>query len=171
MKLMKWKLLLAAGAAFAFSGQANAQATQDIVVSATVPSFCLFDVATSETTMDFDLSGVATATADFSATTDLAWRCSNGVDFDISISPGGSTDQEARELDSGTATLPYNLFIDGVFSAIWGDGGGTTDVVTVTGLGMGNVGNTTVHGRILLGDAQAAEPDTYTDTVTVTITP
>ena len=170
MKLMNWKLLLRAGAVFAFSGQANAQATQDIVVSATVPSFCLFD-ASSEDTMDFDLSGVATATADFSATTTLVWRCSDGIDFDISISAGGSNDQGNRELDSGTAQLPYNLFTDDTYANIWGDGTGATDVVTVTGNGMGITGSTDVEGRILLGDAQAAEPDTYTDTVTVTITP
>lgn len=170
MKLMKWKLLLVGGAVFAFSGQANAQATQDIVVSATVPSFCLFDV-TSQDTMDFDLSTVATATTDFTATTTLVWRCSNGIDFDISISAGGSTDQENRELDSGTAQLPYNLFTDATYANIWGDGTGATDVVTVTGNGMGTTGSTDVEGRILLTDAQAAEPDTYTDTVTVTIAP
>ena len=73
MKLMNWKLLLVAGAAFAFSGTANAQATQNIDVTAFVPNVCIFDT-TSETTMTFDLSGVSTATLPFDAATTLAWR-------------------------------------------------------------------------------------------------
>lgn len=171
MKLMKWKLLLIAAAGFAFTGTASAQATQDIAVSATVPDFCIFDAATSETTMAFDLSGVATATADFTAQTSLAWRCSNGFNTDITIGPGGSADQENRAMTAGAATLAYNLYTDNTYGTIWGDGTGTTSVVGVTGTGMSNVGNSVVYGRVLLADGQAAEPGAYTDTVVVTILP
>jgi spore coat protein U-like protein len=170
MNHLKYKLLLVAVLGFVSMGTANAQATQNIDVSAVVPNFCIFD-ATSEDTMVFDLSGVATATADFTATTTLSWRCSLDYNTEVEISEGGSTDQTARELDNGGVPLAYNLYTDGTFGTIWGDGTAGTSTVGILGLGMGNVGNTTVHGRILLGDAQAAEPGNYTDTVVVTILP
>ncbi len=171
MKLMKWKLLLVAVASFAFSGNANAQATQNISVTATVPSFCLFD-NTSETTMAFDLSGVATASADFAATTTLAWRCSNGFNTFISIDGGTTTsDPDNRAMTNGTDNLAYNLFTDNTYAQIWGDGTGTSATVAISGAGMGTVGNSVVYGRVLLADGQAAEPGSYTDTVVVTILP
>ena len=170
MKLMKWKLLLIAGAAFAFSGQANAQATQNIDVTAFVPNVCIFDT-TSGTTMTFDLSGVSTATLPFDAATTLAWRCSTGFTTDITIGPGGSGDQENRVLLDGPLALPYNLYTDFTFGTIWGDGTGATSTVSVTGTGMAFVGTTTVFGRIQLADAQAATAGIYTDTVLVTILP
>jgi len=169
MKLLKWKLLLIVAAGFAFSGPANAQLdTQNIVVSATVPSFCIFD-ATTDTTMDFDLSTVATAVADFTDTTVLVWRCSVGYNRVITIGPGVSTDQENRELDSAGVRLAYNLYTDNTYGTIWGDGTGTTGTLSTTGTGMINTGTSEVFGRILLTDAQAAEPGAYTDTVLVTI--
>ena len=171
MKLMKWKLLLIAAAGFAFSGTASAQATQNIDVTAVVPDFCIFDVATSGTTMAFDLSTVATATTDFGQTTTLAWRCSNGFNTDITIGPGGSGDQENREMAAGALTPAFNLYTEATYTNIWGDGTGATVVANITGLGMGTVGNTTVFGRVLLTDAQAAEPGNYSDTVVVTILP
>ena len=141
MKLTKWKLSLIAAIGFAFSGTASAQNTQDIVVTAFVPNVCIVDVATTETTMDFDLSGVAAAVAPFDATTVLPWRCSAG----------------------------YNLYTDNTFGTIWGDGTGTTSTVAIAGTGMANVGNTTVYGRIPLAAAQAATTGIYTDTVLVTV--
>ena len=65
MKFLRLRLLLIAAIGFAFSGTANAQNTQNIDVTAFVPNVCIVDVATSETTMTFDLSGVAAATLPF----------------------------------------------------------------------------------------------------------
>ena len=171
MKFLKLKLLLIAAIGFAFSGTANAQNTQNIDVTAFVPNVCIVDVATTETTMIFDLSGVATATLPFDATTTLAWRCSAGYNTSISIGSGGSGDQENRVLLFGAIPLVYNLFTDNTFGTIWGDGGGTTSTVPVAGTGMANVGNTIVYGRIPLAAAQAAVTGIYTDTVLVTILP
>ena len=169
MKLNKWKLALIAVAGFAFTAPANAQNTQNIDVTAFVPNVCIVDVATTQTTMTFDLSGVATATLPFDATTTLAWRCSSGFNTAISIGPGGSADQENRLLFDGAATLAYNLYTDATYGTIWGDGSGTTSTVAVTGTGMANVGNSTVFGRIPLAAAQAATTGIYTDTVLVTV--
>jgi spore coat protein U-like protein len=170
MKLMKWKLLLIAAAGFAFSGTANAQATQNINVTATVPSVCVFDAATTGTTMAFDLSTLATAAADFEATTTLAWRCSAGSNAFINIGPGGSTDQTAREMSGAGGTLAYNLFTEDTYTNIWGNGAGGTVTSNITGLGMNTVGNSIVYGRVLLANAQAANVGAYTDTVLVTFT-
>ena len=88
MKFLKLRLLLIAAIGFAFSGTANAQAvTQNIDVTAFVPNVCIVDVATTETTMLFDLSGVSTATLPFDATTTLAWRCSVGFAPAVTIGP------------------------------------------------------------------------------------
>jgi spore coat protein U-like protein len=171
MKFLKLKLLLIAAIGFAFSGTANAQNTQNIDVTAFVPNVCLVDVATTETTMTFDLSGVATATLPFDATTTLAWRCSTGFNTAITIGPGGSGDQENRALLFGAIPLAYNLYTDVTFGTIWGDGTGTTSTVPVVGTGMASLGNTTVFGRIPLAAAQAAVTGIYTDTVLVTILP
>ena len=172
MKSMKLKLMAIAVLSFAFSGTANAQANmQNIDVTAFVPNVCIVDVATTQTTMLFDLSGVSTATLPFDATTTLAWRCSAGSTPTITIGPGGSTDQENRALLFGAIPLAYNLFTDNTFGTIWGDGTGTTSTVGIAGLGMANVGNTVVYGRIPLAAAQAAVTGIYTDTVLVTILP
>lgn len=170
MKLLKWKLLLAGTAALAFSGTANAQATQNLVVTAYVPNVCIFDTA-GPATMDFDLSGVSTATLPFDQATTLSWRCSTGFTTDITIGAGNSGDQENRYLLDGPLALPYNLYTDPTFGTIWGDGAGTTSTVSITGTGMAFVGSTTVFGRIQLADAQAATAGIYTDTVLVTILP
>ena len=171
MKFLRLRLLLIAAIGFAFSGTANAQNTQNIDVTAFVPNVCIVDVATSETTMTFDLSGVAVATLPFDATTTLAWRCSTGFNTAITIGPGGSGDQENRALLFGAIPLVYNLFTDVTFGTIWGDGTGTTSTVAVVGTGMASVGNTIVYGRIPLAAAQAAVTGIYTDTVLVTILP
>ena len=171
MKFLKLRLLLIAAIGFAFSGTATAQNTQNIDVTAFVPNVSIVDVATTETTMTFDLSGVATATLPFDATTTLAWRCSTGFNTAITIGPGGSADQENRALLFGAIPLAYNLFTDNTFGTIWGDGTGLTSTVAVVGTGMANVGNTTVFGRIPLAAAQAAITGIYTDTVLVTILP
>ncbi len=168
MKFLKLRLLAIAVIGFAFSGTANAQATQNIDVTAFVPNVCIID-ATTENTMTFDLSGVAVAVAPFDAITTLAWRCSAGFNTVIEIGPGGSADQENRQLLFGAIPLNYNLFTDGTFGQIWGDGTGTTGTVPAVGTGMSSVGTTIVFGRIPLADAQAAVSGIYTDTVLVTV--
>ncbi len=171
MKFLKLRLLLIAAVGFAFSGTANAQNTQNIAVTATVPTVCIVDTGTTETAMGFDLSGLALATLPFTATTTLRWRCNFGSAPVISIGPGISGDQLARTMVSGGNTLAYNLYIDATFGTIWGDGVAPTATVGITPLGMGTAGNTVVNGRVLLADALAAPVGTYTDNVLVTIIP
>ena len=172
MKRMNLKVLLFAAIAFASIGTANAQNTQDINITAIVPSICIVDVS-SETTMIFGMGnlGDASNVDDFDATTTLAWRCSDGFNTIITISAGISGDQTNRELDDGGTRLSYNLYTDATYLTVWGDGGLGTGTVAANGTGMavGNIGNSVVYGRIPLAAAEAAPPGTYNDTVIVTV--
>jgi spore coat protein U-like protein len=172
MKRMNLKVLLFAAITFASIGTANAQNTQNIDITAIVPSICIVDVS-SETTMTFDMSnlGVAGNVLDFDALTTLAWRCSAGFNTIITIGPGGSADQTARELDDGGTPLSYNLYTTNLRTVVWGDGAGGTGTVAANGAGMAvaNIGTSEVFGRIPLAAAEAAPPGTYTDQVLVTV--
>ena len=172
MKRMNLKVLLFAAIAFASIGTANAQNTQNIDITAIVPSVCIFDIS-SETIMTFNMSnlGVVGNPDDFDASTVLAWRCSAGFNANISIGTGGSGDQTARELDDAGTPLSYNLYTDITYGTVWGDGAGGTARVAANGTGMAvaNIGTTDVYGRIPLAAAEAAAPGTYTDQVLVTV--
>ncbi len=172
MKRMNLKVLLFTAIAFASIGTANAQNTQNIDITAIVPSVCIVDVS-SGTTMTFDMSNLTVAgnVLDFDALTTLAWRCSAGVNTVITIGPGGSADQTARELDDAGTPLSYNLYVDPARTNVWGDGSGGTNTSPAVGTGMAvaNIGTTDVYGRIPLAAAEAAAPGTYTDQVLVTV--
>lgn len=163
--------LLGAAAIFALLSvtESNAQTTQDINVQADVPSICFVDT-TTDTQLIFDLSTLAVAGADFVDTATFRWRC-NSATFDITISAGGSTDQLNRAMSGPGGTLAYNLFTDATLTTIWGDGAAGTGVVQETGQDITTVGQTVIHGRILLADAQNANTGLYNDTVTVTMLP
>ncbi len=172
MKRMNLKVLLFAAIAFASIGTANAQNTQNIDITAIVPSVCIVDVS-SGTTMTFDMSNLAVVgnVLDFDASTILAWRCSAGFNTIITISAGISGDQTNRELDDGGTRLSYNLYTNGGYGQVWGDGGAGTGTVAANGTGMAvaNIGTSEVFGRIPLAAAEAAPPGTYTDQVLVTV--
>ena len=74
-------------------------------------------------------------------------------------------------MDSAGNSLVYNLYTDNTYGTVWGDGLGGTATVGIAGTGIGNIGTTTVFGRIPLAAAQAAITGVYTDTVLVTILP
>lgn len=169
---MKRKILgLAAFFALFSAVQANAQSNSNLTVTATVPSVCVIDVASTDTTLAFDLSGLAAAATDFTQTANVGWRCSLNTALTLSINGGGSGDPAARVMAGPGLGLAYNLFTDNTFGTIWGDGTGGTATVADTGLGMNTVGSSTIFGRVLLADAQNAAVGNYTDTVVVTLLP
>jgi spore coat protein U-like protein len=146
--------------------------TQNLNVTATVPSVCIIDVPTSATQLAFDLSGLATATGSFDQTATLAWRCSDSTALTIELSDGLSNDEAAREMQNGADSLAYNLYTDNTYGTIWDDGtgGAGTGTVTETGQGMNSVGTSDVFGRVPLVAAQNAPVGVYNDNVTVTLT-
>ena len=152
--------------------ESYAQGTsQNLDVTAEVPSLCIIDVPTSATVLDFDLSGLATATLPFENSVSIAWRCSLNTLLTIEISAGVSGNALLREMRDGGNSLAYNLYTDATYALIWDDGSGVggTGVVTGTGGGMNSIGSSDVFGRVLLAAAQDAPVGLYSDTVTVTL--
>lgn len=131
-------------------------ATQDLTVSATVTGTCRFDSASNVNFGTLDQSATANATA----TGDLVFWCTKGTLYTL----GDETNPTVADgsfsgtlIGAGTSdTIAYTL----AYTNISGTGGGktapTSSVVTAT---------------ILNNDYVNVSADTYSDTVTFTVTP
>jgi len=92
--------------------------------------------------------------------------CDFGTIYNISLGQGGSGTYSPRQMNnSESGLLNYNLYIDGTYATIWGDGTGGTG--TVGGTGTGGTQNYPVYGRAFAG--QNVPVGTYTDSILVTI--
>jgi spore coat protein U-like protein len=87
----------------------------------------------------------------------------------VALNSGNSVGFSPRQLANGPSTLNYNLYTSAAYSSIWGDGSGTTSVISDSQFVA--VGTTTTHytvyGRIPAGQDAAA--GTYVDTIMVTL--
>jgi spore coat protein U-like protein len=73
----------------------------------------------------------------------------------------------ARRMTSGVNFLTYNLYTNGSYSAVWGDGSAGTSTVSGT-LNFGSqIFTATIFGRIPA--LQDPVPGSYIDTITVTV--
>lgn len=95
------------------------------------------------------------------------------VPYQIALSKGANAGNfSPRQMASGVKRLNYNLFTDGTYATVWGDGtGGTQTVsgsVSVVLLG-GTSQDNTVYGR-MPGSQTTVAPGTYNDTIQVTVT-
>ena len=86
----------------------------------------------------------------------------------ISLSPGGSGTFAQRQMQSagGTAPLTYNLYTNASCSTIWGDGSGSSSILS------NNVTRTTPWTATIFGripPRQNASAGQYSDLITVTI--
>lgn len=96
-------------------------------------------------------------------------RCTNNNAFSVALN-GGSVagNVAARKMKHATAadTVSYQLYQDGGYATVWGDGitGGTP----LTGTGTGANQQFTVYGRVPV--QTTPRPGDYTDTVIATIT-
>lgn len=166
--------LLGAVAVFAALSATQANAQQNMDVTATVPSVCVISNVGTNLTMAFDLSGLAAAAADFTATADFLWRCSAGTAATIALNSGGGggADGVTRYMTGpGGATLAYSLTAPG--GGTWGDGLNGAPVLNVVGAGMALAAEqtTTIDGTVTLANAQAANVGAYTDVVLITMLP
>jgi len=172
MMNMKRKLLGAA-ALFAMFSTFEANAQQNLNVSATVPDVCVITTPGTALNLPFDLSTLDTAVADFTATVDFLWRCSLGNAATINLSSGAGTgaDADTRYMTGPGGTLAYTLTTPG--GVAWGDGTNGQPGYGVTGAGMAaaNEQATPIDGTVALAAAQAATTGTYTDTVVITLLP
>lgn len=169
---MKYRLLGVLAAVAMFSAtNANAQASQNIQVQATVPPVCVINGGGTDVTFDFGPVDVANGT-DSTATVNFTWRCTAGTNVEIELDAGtttGSDPTTGRLLENASgATLSYLLCQDVNCTLPWGDGATASDIVT-TGTGMNNPATVPIYGILDGAAAQNAEPGTYTETVVLSL--
>ncbi|HZR34388.1 MAG TPA: spore coat U domain-containing protein [Nevskia sp.] len=108
------------------------------------------------------LTGAVTASGTITA------RCTSGDNYSIALNQGttsGGSIADRQMIGSGSAVVHYQLYTGSNYGTIWGDG---TTGATQGGTGSGANQGYTVYGRV---QAQATPaPDTYKDTITVTVT-
>ena len=167
MNLFKSTLIATALVAAGFAGNANAvDLTDNFEVRITIQETC--NVLTASD-IDFG-STIPTAGGQVDRTGTINVNCTNGTDYTLSLSGGGSGDTSARRMVGPSSTnISYQLYQDAGRSDVWGlaaDG----EQVDGTGLGLGSAYqiNHTVYARAtLVGNEPAGN---YTDTVTATLT-
>lgn len=105
------------------------------------------------------------AASDLDAATTLSLTCTNGTDYELSMSIGAGESTAARYMRDGAEQLAYILYQDTNRTTLWGANGG---VDTLDGTGTGTPDVIDVFGRIPM--QQAAPAGDYADTITVTVT-
>jgi spore coat protein U-like protein len=132
---------------------------QSCTVSATPVNFGLYNPLTP--TPD-----VATGTVSVSCTVTLIGFLEN---WTLALSTGNSNNFSTRQLLNGSSPLSYNLYTSAAYSNVWGDGSGSTTLVSGgVPLSIGTtVTDYTVYGRIPAGQDSAA--GTFMDTIVVTL--
>lgn len=109
------------------------------------------------------------------STSSIVLRCSKGTPYTIKLNAettSGSTVTQRLMAPTTTGNpdiLDYNLYTTATHTTIWGDGTSGTVTVTGTGNGVGAAQTIThtVYGQIPAG--QDVSPDTYNDTISVTV--
>ena len=152
----------------------EAKAQQNLNVSATVPDVCVITNPGTALNLVFDLSGLATATADFTQSVNFLWRCSLNTAATINLNSGlgAGADANTRYMTGpGNALLAYRLVTPA--GVAWGDGTNGQPGYSVTGAGMlpANEQTSPIDGTVRVAAAQAAPVGDYADTVVVTLLP
>jgi spore coat protein U-like protein len=158
---------LAVIALLAFEPIAKAQGatvTQNLGVSLVVNAQCVLGAAPA---LNFPASALLSAAADAQATMSL--QCTSGTAYRIKLGAGtgtGATTAQRRMKGTANAAnlVNYNVFSDAARTAIWGDT--TTAPAWVTGTGTGAAVSIPIYARV---PQQTAAPDTYTDTIAITV--
>ena len=138
-----------------FAGEAGAACS----VSATGINFGTYDVFV---TAPLDSTGTVTVTCDQAPPADVT----------IAIGPSGTSGGfNPRQMRSASSPdrLNYNLFVNAGRSTVWGDGAAGTSTVFLKNVVKNRPVLTTIYGRI--PPRQDVSVGTYTDSLTVTITP
>jgi spore coat protein U-like protein len=134
-------------------------ATTTITVSAGVAAACTI----SATRLAFH--SVITSTLS-TGSASITVNCTSGAPIDIGLSYGNNASSAPRRLQGITITnfVSYVLFQDFANTILWGNNVGF-DTLASTGTGANQVFQ--VYGQV---PSQSVTADTYTDSVTVTVT-
>lgn len=154
-------------AIYAGSNTMAATATTTFQVTATVVSSC----TASAPALAFGNYDTNSATAATTSTT-ISVYCTTGTGFTTGLDVGvnGGDYVTGRLMLGGTNgdSLGYNLYTDATYTTVWGDGTGATSTVAGVGTGPLVAVSQTVYGRVPA--QQNISADSYSDTITVTVT-
>jgi len=157
---------IAAGVLLALAGTAQAATkTANFTVSASVAKNCIISAANMNL-------GSFEGDNNLTATSNILVRCTNLTGYSLALSAGSGAFAN-RTLVNGPDSLIYNLYTDGTYGTVWGDGSGATQVVPGTGAGMALAQQQThvVHGRLLASaNDNPVGPGGYSDNIVATIT-
>jgi spore coat protein U-like protein len=133
-------------------------------VQATVAADCLI----SATDANFGSLGLITSTVAVLGT--ITTTCTGGTTYAVSINAGKGTGATVASRlltrTGGSNTLKYNIYLDGTYKQIWGDGSNGTYNRPSTGTGTAQVA--TYYA--VMAPQPAATPGTYTDQLIATVT-
>lgn len=165
--MLKRVICLAAIALLAHQPIHGAQAatvTQNLGVSLVVNAQCVLGAAPA---LNFSATSLLTGAADAQATMSL--QCTSGTEYRIKLGAGTGTNattsqRRMKGTASATNLINYNVFSDAARATIWGDT--TSAPAWVTGTGTGAAVSIPIYARV---PQQTAAPDTYTDTIAITV--
>jgi spore coat protein U-like protein len=143
-------ILLALVVGTLYASDAHAQAC---TISATSVNFGSYNVFNGSPT---DSTGTVT------------YRCNGSAhNITIGLTQGAGASFNQRQMQKGSESLTYNLFVDASRTNIWGDGTGGTAVYSSANPPNNTNVNLTVYGRVTAG--QDVSAGTFSDTVTAVI--
>jgi len=157
---------IAAGVLIAFAGAAQAATkTASFTVSASVGKNCTISAANLAL-------GEFVGDNNLTAQSDITVRCTAATPFSIALNQGVTGNYGGRRMTSvGGDVLVYNLYTDGTYGTVWGNGTDGGSTVGGAGTGMANALTRTVYARLLASDnVGPVEVGAYSDTIVATIT-
>lgn len=145
------------------SAYAATSVTSTFQVKLTIVSQCL---AATTSDLTFPNSGVLSSAVN--GTTTLQVQCTNSTPYNVGLNQGANgSSVTTRQMKGSTtgASISYALYTDSAHTSNWGNTIGT-DTVAATGSGAAQT--YTVYGQVPAQTTPA--PDSYSDTITVTVT-
>ena len=150
MSTKRLLILLALVIGTLYASDAHAQAC---TISATSVNFGSYNVFNGSHT---DSTGTVT------------YRCNGSAhNITIGLTQGAGASFNQRQMQKGSESLTYNLFVDASRTNIWGDGTSGTSVYSISNPPNNTNVNLTVYGRVTAG--QDVSAGSFSDTVTAVI--
>ena len=147
------KKLIAALAAILMSGAAAAGDNHSVALNATVNGTCKFNAASSTVNITLDPTSSATVTQGAS----VLYRCTKGTAPTFALASGSTSSATGGNLVNGGESIAYT------FSSTSGGAG--------TGVGAGNDKTLSLSVSVNQANAANVTPNTYTDSIAITLTP
>lgn len=149
----KWIAAACASAALLMSGALQAADSHTITVNATVTGNCKFNAGTSTVSLTLDPTATTTVTQNAS----VLYRCTKGTAPVFALSSGSTSSATGGNLVNGSESIPYT------YTSTAGGSG--------TGMATGNDKTLSVSVSVNQANAANVTPNTYTDTIAITLTP